>query len=73
MHSLDLCVDTVHCRNEGPEQCAQDMLSFLQTSYPESKNIALVGYQPALLEMLSKSEYTVRVFDLNEANINQIR
>ncbi|MGI6497444.1 MAG: Rossmann-like domain-containing protein [Oscillospiraceae bacterium] len=73
MQSLGLCRDTVHCRTEGPEKCAQDMLSFLQLGYPDSKNIALVGYQPALLEMLAKSGYTVRVFDLNEDNINQVR
>ena len=52
MQSLNMCESTVHCRTEGPERCAQDMLSFLQAGYPDSGNIALVGYQPALLEKL---------------------
>lgn len=70
---LGLCGDTVHCRTQGPELCAGDMLSYLRTHYPDKRRVALVGYQPALLEMLSKSEYGVRVLDLNPANVGQIR
>ncbi|RHR06813.1 hypothetical protein DWX58_12765 [Pseudoflavonifractor sp. AF19-9AC] len=70
---LGLCEGTVHCRTQGPELCAGDMLTYLRTHYPEKQRIALVGYQPALLEMLSKSEYQVRVLDLNPDNVGQVR
>ncbi len=73
MASLALCIGTVHCRKEGPEYCAQNMAQFLNTNYPNIKRIALVGYQPALLEMLSKSKYEVRVMDLNPDNIGQVK
>lgn len=73
MASLGLCEGTVHCRTEGPEQCAVDMQQYLEVNYPDIKRIALVGYQPALLEMLSKSKYEVRVLDLNPDNIGQVR
>jgi uncharacterized protein (DUF4213/DUF364 family) len=73
MRSLNLCNCTVHCRTEGPEYCAQDMLGFLTQNYPTISRIGLIGYQPALLEMLSKSKYEVRVLDLNPNNIGQER
>ncbi len=73
MCSAGLCRDTVHCRTDGPELCAKDMLQYLRANYPHVKKIGLVGYQPALLEMLSRSEYHVRVLDLNPANVGQTR
>ena len=73
MESLGLCRGTVHCRTEGPELCAQKMKAWLAGHRPDAKKITLVGYQPALLEMLSKSGYQVRVLDLNPKNIGQVR
>jgi uncharacterized protein (DUF4213/DUF364 family) len=73
MESLGLCRGTVHCRTEGPELCAQKMKAWLAGHRPNAKKITLVGYQPALLEMLSKSGYQVRVLDLNPKNIGQVR
>lgn len=63
--------NTVHCKDGEPELCAQKMLSYIGTNYHNPK-IALIGYQPALLEYLSK-EYELRVLDLNPENIGQIR
>lgn len=73
MKELGYCCGTVHCRTEGPEKCAQDMLAYLNKNYGEVQHIALIGYQPSLLERLSKSKYHVRVFDLNANNIGQER
>ena len=73
MSSLGKCCSTVHCRTEGPELCARDMLAWLREHYPEERKLALVGYQPALLETLAGSEYQVRVLDLNPANIGAVR
>lgn len=73
MASLGVCKGTVHCRTEGPELCAQDMLRYLEMNYPKVQRIALVGFQPSLLEMLAKSRYEVRVMDLNPNNIGQVK
>lgn len=73
MASLGLCKGTVHCRTDGPELCAAEMKTWLNDNRPNAKNITLVGYQPALLEMLSRGGYRVRVLDLNSANIGQVR
>lgn len=73
MNHLGLCCGTVHCRTEGPELCATDMLGYLRENHSACRKIALIGYQPALLEMLSGSEFEVRVLDLNPANVGQIR
>jgi uncharacterized protein (DUF4213/DUF364 family) len=73
MRYLNRCRGTVHCRAEGPELCAADMEKYLRSHYPNARRIVLVGYQPALLEMLSKSGAHVRVLDLNPGNIGEIR
>ena len=73
MGYLGLCRGNVHCRTEGPEYCAQDMLGFLRREYPDVERIALIGYQSALLDMLSHSEYDVRVLDLNPKNVGEVR
>ena len=73
MSHLGLCCGTVHCRTEGPELCAGDLLLYLRKNYADRRRIALIGYQPAMLEMLSNSEFDVRVLDLNPANIGQLR
>ena len=62
---------TVHCKNDGPELCSHDAAEFIKEEYG-SPSIALIGYQPSLLESLSK-QYQIRVVDLNEKNIGQIR
>lgn len=70
---LGKCSGTVHCRTKGPERCSRDMYSYLRENYPDIERIALIGYQPALVEMLSKSEYEVRVLDLDPSNIGNER
>ena len=61
----------VHCRNEGPESCAMDVVRYISEHYGRPA-IALIGYQPAMLEQLAK-EYDVRAADLSPANIGQKR
>lgn len=73
MGALNRCTGTVHCRTEGPELCAHDMLGYLRAHAPHARRIALIGYQPALLNGLAESEYAVRVLDLNPANVGQVR
>ena len=73
MASAGLCTGTSHCHNDGPEQCAADISAYLREYYPCVKRIAQVGFQPAILEMLAKSPYEVRVMDLNPQNIGQVK
>lgn len=73
MGYLGLCEGNVHCRTEGPEYCARDMYDHLKKTYPDVKKIALIGYQPSLLDMLSHSDFDVRVLDLNQANVGEVR
>lgn len=73
MGFLKLCTCTVHCRTLGPEDCACDMADYLNINYPGASRIGLIGYQPALLEMLSGSGRDVKILDLNPANIGQKR
>ena len=73
MAHLGRCTGTVHCRTQGPEQCAVDMHAWLDTEYPNARRVGLVGYQPALLEMLAGSGRQVRVLDLNPENVGAAR
>lgn len=61
---------TVHCRNEGPERCSVMVEEYIKTHYG-SPRIALVGYQPAMLERLAS--FQVRVLDLNPDNVGKVK
>ena len=71
MRYLGLAEGTIHCKNEEPEQCARDFEDYIVKNYGKPK-IALVGYQPALLQKLA-SGFELRVLDLNPDNIGQTR
>jgi uncharacterized protein (DUF4213/DUF364 family) len=71
MAYLGLITHTVHCKTEDPEKCAQELVRFVRNNYG-TKKIALIGYQPSMLEALSK-EFTLRVLDLSPKNVGQIR
>ncbi len=71
MKYLDLSDKTIHCRNEDPELCALDFKDYLLKNHKNSK-IVLVGYQPAILEALSK-DFNIRVIDLSPNNIGKNR
>ena len=49
------------------------MHAWLDTEYPNARRVGLVGYQPALLEMLAGSGRQVRVLDLNPENVGATR
>lgn len=71
MNHLGKAKCTVHCKGEGPEKCAVDAVQYIIGKYGNPK-VALVGYQPALLEKLSQ-KFELRVLDLNKENIGQVR
>lgn len=68
---LGIADRTVHCKDDGPEKCAEKAVEYINDTYGDVK-IALVGYQPSLLEKLSR-KFSLRVLDLNPENIGEIR
>jgi len=72
MKYLKLIDQTVHCKNEEPELCANHVVNFMTENFPDKK-IALVGYQPSMLEALAKAGVNLRNLDLNPANIGDTR
>lgn len=63
-----LCEKTVHCRDEEPRECAEE----LQQVVTPGEKIALVGLQPRFLEYLARIGQ-VRVMDLDPRNIGTTR
>ena len=72
MKHLNLIEKTIHCKDDEPEMCALEFAKFTEKNYKDKK-IALIGYQPAILESLSKNNYNVRVLDLNPAHVGKER
>lgn len=72
MKHLNLIEKTVHCKNDEPEICALEFAKFTEQNYKDKK-IALIGYQPAILEALSSKNYNVRILDLNPAHVGKER
>lgn len=68
---LKLTDNTIHCKDDGPEKCAVELVSYLESRFGNPK-IALIGYQPSMLERLRKS-FKVRVVDLDENNIGSVK
>ena len=64
-------IRTVHCRDDGPELCAVKFVDEIQARFGRPR-IALVGFQPALAEWLSKS-FDLRVLDLNPDNVGTVK
>jgi hypothetical protein len=69
MRHVGLVSVTVHCRNEEPRRCAQELVKYLSEKYGDP-GVALVGFQPRMAEVLSQ-QFELRVTDLDEENIGQ--
>lgn len=71
MCKMGIISQTIHCKNNEPELCGKQFTEYI-TKYYENPKIALIGYQPSILENLS-TKFDIRVLDLNKDNINQVR
>lgn len=69
MSYLKLADKTIHCKNEEPELCGEEFKKHLKEEYSDAK-IAIVGYQPAIIENLSE-DYNIRVLDLSPENVGR--
>lgn len=65
---LELVSGNIHCKNDEPEKCGKAFREFLEENYL-NKNIALIGFQPAILENI-KDVVNLRVLDLDSKNVN---
>ncbi|RLC71756.1 MAG: hypothetical protein DRI26_04435 [Chloroflexi bacterium] len=71
MRHLGLVSKTIHCKDQEPRRCAEELVRYLQEKYCEPK-VALVGFQPRMAEALSQ-RFKLRITDLDEQNIGQER
>lgn len=68
---LGLVTQTVHCRDDKPPLCAQELARFVRETYG-SPRIAFVGLQPRMVEALAK-EFELRVTDMDPDNVGTTR
>ncbi len=69
LRHLGMVEGTVHCRDQGPTQCAQALGDYIQEHHGAVK-ICIVGFQPRMVQTLS-ARFPVRVLDMDPDNIGQ--
>ncbi|RDV84012.1 Rossmann-like domain-containing protein [Ammonifex thiophilus] len=69
LRHLGKVTGTVHCRNEGPRRCAEELVSYLKEHFG-TPQVGFIGLQPALVEACSRY-FPVRVLDLDPENIGR--
>lgn len=69
MRHLGLVLNTVHCKDGEPRECAQELVKYLREKHG-GRRVALVGFQPRMAEALAR-QFELRITDLDEANIGQ--
>lgn len=60
---------TVHCRDQGPAQCAEELTQYILTRYGQVK-ILQIGFQPRMVESLASS-FPMRLIDRDPDNIGK--
>jgi len=58
---------SIHCKDEEPVSCGESLVPHLRDRY-RAHRITLIGFQPRMLENLSKA-YRLRVLDMDPDNI----
>jgi hypothetical protein len=69
MRHLGLVDKTIHCRNNEPRECSQELVRYLERNYGYPK-IAFIGFQPRMVEALSQ-KFDLRVTDMDHDNIGK--
>lgn len=67
---LSIVKNTIHCKDEDPEECAREISSFINKEF-STPVVGLIGLNPAILDSLRRNFGTgnIRATDLNPANI----
>jgi len=60
---------TIHCKDQDPPRCSQELIKYISDRFGKIK-IAMVGFQPRMVEALSK-QFEVRVTDLDADNFGK--
>ncbi len=68
---LGLVDKTIHCHNEDPEHCSLELAKHIKDKFGNPR-VALIGFQPAMLEKLSQV-FEVRAVDLDADNIGKLK
>ncbi|MGM0381830.1 MAG: Rossmann-like domain-containing protein, partial [bacterium] len=73
LRSRDLVEGTVHCHDEEPRQCAEDIIDWLEDKHPEVEKLGIIGYQPAIVDECLEhyGADKVEVTDINEERIGR--
>jgi len=66
---LGLADKTIHCKDKAPRECAAELVDYIKENYGQPK-IAMVGFQPRMVEALAK-QFEIRVTDMDQENIGQ--
>ncbi|MCD4689444.1 MAG: hypothetical protein K8R55_08935, partial [Desulfuromonadaceae bacterium] len=74
LRRLDLATGTIHCRNDEPTRCGEELSNLLYERFGVAC-YGLIGLQPAILEAMGDGFGTsrIRVLDLNQDNVGQER
>ncbi|MGB9855952.1 MAG: Rossmann-like domain-containing protein [Caldisericum exile] len=69
MRHFGYIANTVHCKNDKPEICAERLSKHIEANFVNPK-IAFIGYQPAMVSRLSQL-FEIKVIDLDQDNIGK--
>ncbi|MBN2350264.1 MAG: hypothetical protein JXJ22_15600 [Bacteroidales bacterium] len=69
MRHFERTTGTIHCKDKEPKACAEQITTFIREKFGKVK-IAFIGFQPAMIEQLSKS-FEMRIVDLDKDNIGK--
>jgi hypothetical protein len=74
MRRLELAEGTVHCKDDEPTKCGEEMPERLHQRFG-TKRYGMIGLQPAILKKMVDAfgKVGMRVADLNPDNIGQVR
>jgi hypothetical protein len=69
MRHLGLIAQTVHCKDNQPRECSYELVKHIESNYGQPR-IAMVGFQPRMVEALSK-RFELKVTDMDQDNIGE--
>ena len=69
MRQLGLTDQTVHCKDNQPRECSQELVKHIAENYGKPR-IAMAGFQPRMVEALAQ-KFELRVTDMDRDNIGR--
>ncbi len=73
LRHLEIVANTVHCKNQEPTECGNEMAERFFKRWGEDVTVGLVGLQPAIASALVKQfgPNNIQIVDLDEDNIGK--